>query len=115
MLQDAVQRQRVLNENEDAQLQRLQEFEASKQRENERLANEMETICTQYRTRIAAGVEEMECERDAFRNWQERKVREQRRIAEAAAACVSDDMASSSNASVTHLLEKGMARRRESA
>ena len=115
MLQDAVQRQRVLNENEDAQLQRLQEFETSKQRENERLANEMETICTQYRTRIAAGVEEMERERDGFRDWQERKVREQRRIAEAAAACVSDDAASSSNASVTHLLEKGVARRRESA
>lgn len=115
MLQDAVQRQRVLNENEDAQLRRLQEFETSKQRENERLANEMETICTQYRTRIAAGVEEMERERDGFRDWQERKVREQRRIAEAAAACVSDDAASSSNASVTHLLEKGVARLRESA
>jgi len=42
-------------------------------------------------------------------------VREQRRIAEAAAACVSDDIASSSNVSVTHLLEKGIARRRESA
>ncbi len=115
MLQDAVQRQRVLNESEGAQLQRLQEFETSKQNENERLANEMETISCQYRTRIAAGVEEMERERDAFRDWQERKAREQRRIAEAAAACVSDDMASSSNASVTHLLEKGVARLRESA
>jgi len=115
MLQDAVQRQRVLNETEEAQFHRLQEFEASKQRENERLSSEMETICSQYRTRIAAGVEEMERERDAFRDWQERKTGEQRRIAEAAAACVSDDIASSSNASVTHLLEKGVARRRESA
>ena len=115
MLQDAVQRQRVLNDNEDAQLQRLQEFEGSKQRENERLATEMETICTQYRTRIAAGVEEMERERDAFRDWQELKMREQRRIAEAAAACVAEDEKSSSNASVTHLLEKGVARLRESA
>jgi len=115
MLQDAVQRQRVLNESEGAQLQRLQEFEGSKQHENERLASEMETICAQYRTRIAAGVEEMERERDAFRDWQERKVREQRRIAEAAAACVAEDEKSSSNASVTHLLEKGVARLRESA
>ena len=115
MLQDAVQRQRVLNESEGAQLQRLQEFEALKLRENERLGNEMETICSQYRTRIAAGVEEIEREREAFRDWQERKAREQRRIAEAASACVSDDAASSSNASVTHLLEKGVARLRESA
>jgi hypothetical protein len=115
MLQDAVQRQRALNESEGAQLQRLQEFEAAKLRENERLSSEMETICNQYRTRIASGVEEIEREREAFRDWQERKAREQRRIAEAASACVSDDAASSSNASVTHLLEKGVARLRESA
>ena len=115
MLQDAVQRQRLLNECEGAQLQRLQEFEAIKLRENERLSNEMETICGQYRTRIAAGVEEIEREREGFRDWQDRKAREQRRIAEAAAACVCDDAASSSNVSVTHLLEKGVARLRESA
>jgi hypothetical protein len=115
MLQDAVQRQRVLNDCEGAQLQRLQEVEALKLRENERLADEMETICIQYRTRIAAIAEEIEQEREAFRDWQERKAREQRRIAEAASACVSDDAASSSHASVTHLLEKGMARLRESA
>jgi hypothetical protein len=115
MLQDAVQRQRSLNECEEAQLHRLQEYEGVKLRENERLANEMETICSQYRTRIAAGVEEIDREREAFRDWQERKVREQRRIAEAAAACVSDDAASSSHPSVTHLLEKGVGRMRESA
>ena len=115
LLQDAVQRQRLLNESEGAQLQRLQEFEAMKLRENERLSNEMETICSQYRARIAAGVQEIEREREMFHDWQERKTREQRRIAEAAAACVSDDTASSSNASVTHLLEKGVARLRESA
>ena len=115
ILQDAVQRQRALNESEESQLHRLQEFEATKLRENERLSNEMEAICSQYRTRIAAGVEEIDREREAFRDWQERKAREQRRIAEAAAACVSDDSGLSSNASVTHLLEKGVARLRESA
>ena len=115
VLQDAVQRQRLLNETEEVQLQRLQEFEALKLRDNERLAGEMEAICSQYRARIAAGSEEVEREREAFRDWQERKAREQRRIAEAAAACVSDDSVSSSNASVTHLLEKGISRLRESA
>ena len=115
LLQDAVQRQRALNESEEAQLRRLQEFETTKLHENERLANEMETTCTQYRTRIAAGVEEIERAREAFHDWQERKAREQRRIAEAAAACVADDSASSSNISVTHLLEKGAGRLRESA
>jgi hypothetical protein len=115
MLQDAVQRQRALNESEESLSHRLQEFEGAKLHENERLGNEMETICSQYRTRIGAGVEEIDREREAFRDWQERKAREQRRIAEAAAACVSDDSGLSSNASVTHLLEKGVARLRESA
>jgi hypothetical protein len=116
ILQDAVQRQRLLNECEESQRQRLQEFESVKLRENERLANEMETICSQYRARIAAGVEEIDREREAFRDWQEHKSREQRRIAEAAAACVTDD-SSTSNASVTRLLEKGASasRLRESA
>ncbi len=115
ILQDAVQRQRLLNECEESQRQRLQEFEAVKMSENERLTNEMETVCSQYRARIAAGVEEIEREREAFRDWQEHKSREQRRIAEAAAACVAEDASSSSNASVTRLLEKGTARFRESA
>jgi murein L,D-transpeptidase YcbB/YkuD len=108
-------RHSALNESEDIQLHRLQEFEATKLRENERLSIEMETICSQYRTRIAAGVEEIDREREALRDWQERKAHEQRRIAEAATACVSDDSGLSSNASVTHLLEKGVARLRESA
>ena len=115
LLQDAVQRQRALNESEEGQHRRLQEFETAKLSENERLANEMETICSQYRTRIASGIEEIEREREAFHDWQERKAREQRRIAEAAAACVADDSASSSNISVTHMLEKGTTRFRESA
>ena len=115
VLQDAVHRQRLLNECEEAQRQRLQEFESQKTRENERLTNEMEGICSQFRARIASGVDEIERERDAFHNWQENKLREQRRIAEAASACVSDDASSSSNASVTRLLEKGATRFRESA
>ena len=115
ILQDAVQRQRALNESEEFQLHRLQEFEATKLRENERMGHEMEAICSQYRTRIATGVEEIDREREALRDWQARKAHEQRRIAEAAAACVSDDSGLSSNASVTHLLEKGVARLRESA
>src|SRR4029077_11812298 len=60
ILQDAVQRQRARTESEDGKLHLLQEFEATKLRENERLGSEMETICSQYRTRIAAGVEEID-------------------------------------------------------
>jgi hypothetical protein len=117
MLQDAVQRQRVLNEFEDTQLRRLQEIEGIKLRENERLTAEMEAQCVKYRTRIAAGVEEIERQHLVFREWQEHKEREQRRIADAASACVSSEPAVSSDVSVTRLLEKNAstARFRESA
>jgi hypothetical protein len=60
-------------------------------------------------------VEEIERERSAFRDWQERKLREERRIAEAASLCVNDPGAASSEASVTRLLEKNAATLRQSA
>lgn len=117
ILQDAVQRQRLLNDYDENQQRRLSEIETVKLRENERLSAEMEAICNQYRTRIAAGVSDIERERETLREWQEQKEREQRRIAEAASACVSADPASSSEASVTRLLEKNanVSRFRESA
>ncbi len=117
MLQDAVQRQRVLNDYEESQVRRLQEIEGLKLRENERLNAEMESVCSKYRFRIAAGIEEIEREHQSFREWQERKEREQCRIAEAASACVSGEAVSSSDVSLTRLPEKNAnaCRFRESA
>jgi len=115
MLQDAVQRQRVLNEYEDGQRRRLEEFEKTKLAANDRLSEEMEAICAQYRMRIAGGVQEIERERAAFREWQERKEREQRRISEAASGCVSGESSGSSDLSISRLLEKNSARLRELA
>jgi hypothetical protein len=115
MLQDAVQRQRVLNEYEDKQRRRLEEFERTKLADNERLSEEMEALCAQYRTRISGGVQEIERERATFREWQERKEREQRRISEAASACVSGESSGSSDVSISRLLEKNSGRLRELA
>jgi hypothetical protein len=115
MLQDAVQRQRVLNEYEENQRRRLDEFEKTKLSENERLGQEMEGVCAQYRMRIASAVQEIERERSMFRDWQERKEREQRRISEAASACVSGESSGSSDASISRLLEKNSGRLRELA
>lgn len=115
MLQDAVQRQRVLNEYEEGQRKRLEDFEQAKLRENDRLNEEMESICAQYRMRIGAAIQDIERERAAFREWQDGKEREQRRIAEAASACVSAEGDASSDASISRLLEKNVTRLRESA
>jgi hypothetical protein len=113
MLQDAVQRQRVLNEYEEGQRRRLEQFEKTTLQDNDRLAQEMEGICAQYRMRIAAGVQQIERERGVFRDWQESKEKEQRRISEAASACVHGD--SGSDASISRLLEKNSGRLRELA
>jgi hypothetical protein len=115
ILQDAMQRQRALEAYDEEQQRRLQDFESTKLKDNERLSAEMESIAAQYRTKIAAAVEEIERERSAFRDWQERKLREERRIAEAASLCVNDPGAASSEASVTRLLEKNAATLRQSA
>lgn len=115
MLQDAVQRHRVLNDYEDNQRRRLEEFEKIKLGDNDRLGEEMEAMCAKYQMRIAAGRQEIERERGTFREWQERKNREQRRISEAASACVSGESAGSSDASISRLLEKNSGRLRESA
>ena len=115
ILQDAMQRQRALEAYEALQTKRLEEFESAKLKENEKLEAELEAISVQYRARIAAAVNEIDRERAAFRDWQERKGREQRRMAEAAALCVTDPGAISSEASVTRLLEKSAASLRQSA
>jgi hypothetical protein len=114
MLQDAVQRQRVLNEYEESQRHRLESFEKSRLQDNQRLADEMEGMCSQYRMRITSTVQDIERERATFREWQERKEREQRRISEAASACVPGESAAS-DASISRLLERNSGRLRESA
>jgi hypothetical protein len=114
MLQDAVQRQRVLNEYEEGQRRRLELFENTKLQDNQRLAEEMEGMCSQYRMRIATAVQEIERERAIFRDWQDRKEREQRRISEAASACVPGE-SGASDASISRLLERNSGRLRESA
>jgi hypothetical protein len=114
MLQDAVQRQRVLNEYEEMQRRRLEQFEKGRLQDNQRLADEMEGICAHYRMRIASTVQEIERERAAFREWQEHKEREQRRISEAASACVPGE-SGASDASISRLLERNSGRLRELA
>jgi hypothetical protein len=115
ILQDAMQRQRALEAYEEEQQRRLEDFETGKLKDNERLSAEMESISATYRTKIAAAVDEIERERSVFREWQERKLREHRRIAEAASLCVNDPGAISSEASVTRLLEKNATSLRQSA
>ncbi len=88
---------------------RLEQLEKNKLQDNERLAQKVEGMCSQYRMRIATTVQEIERERATFREWQERKEKEQLRISEAASACVPGE-SGSSEASISRLLERNSGR-----
>jgi hypothetical protein len=115
MLHDAVRRQRALNEYEEGQRKRLEDFQTAKLLEKERLCAVMEAMCAEYRMRIADTEKDVERERELFREWQERKENERLRISEAASACASIDLGGSSELSNSRLIEKNPGRLRESA
>lgn len=88
LLQDAVVRQRALNDFEEAQQRRLAEFEAVKTEENRRIQAELDQLTTGYLSRIQANLDELAREQDRLRAWQKAKQQESQRITEAATYCV---------------------------
>jgi hypothetical protein len=84
VLQDAMLRQRALNSYEEAQCQRMQEFEEGKLRENANIQAELDRLTAQYMSRIQINLDAVAREQDALRAWQKRKQQEGQRIAEAA-------------------------------
>jgi len=87
LLQDAMARQRALNEYEDVQYKRLKEFEAQKAKENEAIQVEIDRVNAAHMARIQANLEEVSRREDTFRGWKKRKQKESEVIAEAAAFC----------------------------
>jgi hypothetical protein len=88
LLQDAVVRQKALTEYEEAQQQKLKDFETIKLEENSKLQTELDRITSQFLSRIQANLEEIAREQDRFRAWQRGKQQEAQRITEAATFCV---------------------------
>lgn len=105
LLQDAVVRQRALNDYEEAQRNRLETFEQSKIEENKKVQQELERQTGQYLSRIQANLDEVAREQDNFRTWQKSKQQESQRITEAAAYCVPQGSAASVS-SLTAVLER---------
>jgi hypothetical protein len=100
LLQDAVVRQKALNDYEDVQQQKLKDFEAVKLEENSKIQAEMDRLTSQFLSRIQANMEEVAHEQDKFRAWQRGKQQEAQRITEAATFCVPQGSASSGLAEV---------------
>ena len=105
LLQDAVVRQKALNDYEHAQQQWLKEFESEKLDENARIQAELERMTAQYLSRIQANLDEVAREQDRLRAWQRQKGQESQRITEAATYCVPQGSAANSS-SLTAVLER---------
>ncbi len=105
LLQDAMVRQRALNDYEEAQQSRLHDFEGVKIEENRKIQAELDRVTAQHISRIQANLDEVARQQDLFRAWQKQKNQEARRISDAAAICVPQNTSSSGD-TLTMMLER---------
>ena len=87
MLQDAMLRNRALEDYEEAQQKKLQDFESAKNEANGKLQAELERVSGEYMRQIQSNVDEVARRQDAFRSWQKNKELELQNIAGASACC----------------------------
>jgi hypothetical protein len=111
LLQDAVVRQRALNDYDKDQQEALRRFEETKAEENRKVQKELEKLTADYMARVQANVDEVAREQDKFRVWQRKKQQESQHIAEAAAFCVPDGMGPHGG-TLTSVLERAATARR---
>jgi len=109
VLQDAVVRQKALNDYEEALQQKLKEFETAKLEENNRIQVELDRMTSQYMSRIQSNLDAVAHEQDKIRAWQRTKQQEAQRITEAATFCVPQGSASNG---LTEVLERATLARR---
>jgi hypothetical protein len=105
LLQDAVARNRALDEYEDKQQAQLRSYESCKAEEKSKLHAELERLTSQYMSRIQANADEVSREQDSFRSWQKQKQQESQRITDAATFCVPQGNGATANA-LSALLER---------
>jgi hypothetical protein len=111
LLQDAVVRQRALNDYEEKQQGRLRDFEAAKTEDNQAIQAELDRITDQHMVRIQANADEVVRQQDSVRGWQKRKQEECRRMTEAAAFLVSEG-GTNHHRTLTAVLERASGTRR---
>ena len=97
LLQDAVMRNRALDEYEEGRQDEVRQFEAAKAEENNRLHAEMERLTGEYMSRIQANSDRVAQEQDNLRGWQKRKQVESQKITDAATFCEPQGNGSSVN------------------
>lgn len=88
ILQDAVSRQKALNEYEEREEIRLRDFEGVKTEHNRAIQAELDRITAQNMARIQANVDEIARQQDEFRVWKKRKAAESEAMANVAALLI---------------------------
>lgn len=111
LLQDALVRQRALNDYAEKQQEKLNRFEAARAEENRGIQAELDRITGQYLARIQVNVDEVARQQDVLLAWQKRKQEESQRIADTVAFLVPQDNRSYSSG-ITAVLERGSQLRR---
>jgi hypothetical protein len=99
LLQDAIVRQRALNDYEETQQTKLREFEVSKDQENAVIRAELDRLSAAHLGRIQENLDLVNRHQENLRTWTKRKELESEQIAEAASFCISQS--SSTNGSLT--------------
>lgn len=112
LLEDAVFRQRALNDCEEALQEKLEAFEAVQASKVGRIRAELDRLTEQHMAQIQASLDEVAREQDNLRDWKRRKQAESQRIAEAASYCVPKN--STANEGFATLLERGSGAARRS-
>ncbi len=87
LLQDAMVRQRALNEYEISQQAKLKDLEAAKMKENSLIRAELDRLSASHLARVQMNLDEIARTQDNLRRWTERKEQESQQIAEAATYC----------------------------
>jgi len=110
ILQDAVLRQRALNEHEQKEESRLHDYEGVKTEQSRAIQAELNRITAQNMARIQANVDEIARQQDNFRAWKKRKTEESDSIANAAALLIPQTSgAAGSNNTLASVLERASA------
>src|ERR1017187_4447263 len=107
LLQDAVTRNRALDDYEEERQEEVRKFETARAEENNKLHAEMERLTSEYMSRIQANSDRVAQEQDSLRGWQKRKQMESQRITDAATFCVPQGNGSNGNSnSMSTVLER---------
>jgi hypothetical protein len=91
VIEDAVRRDKALDTFETVQQRALDQLEARKSDENQKLQQEADRVLNELRARIQANNDEVARERERMQTWRLTKQQEERRIADAVTPFVSEN------------------------